>query len=336
MRAFVTGADSLVGRHVVERLVKLGDEVSCLVGPAADLALFEDLGVTLRRGSINDPGSFVDLCHSADIVYHLESTDQPEDLAELRRVNIGGVSRVADACAAAPEPPILLLLSSLAAAGPSTMEVPRVESDPPDPVSDYGRSRLAGEREARRRAGRLPVTVVRAPVVFGEHDRELLEMFRLAERGWSVSPSLRQQRLSLVHAADLAQVIVAAAERGERLPDHPEDMTGVGLYYAGDDQRPTYGDLAQMLGEAVGRGAVKVLPTPGALAFGLAAVAQAVSWVTRRPALLTIDKAREATAGSWMCSAAKAKAQLRVKLRIGLSERLRQTADWYREAGWLD
>lgn len=336
MKAFVTGGAGFIGRHLVERLVKLGDEVSCLVGPDDDVEVFEEMGVTLRYGTLADPAGWADLCQSVEVVYHLKGTDQAADGAELRRVNVGGVARVADACAAAATPPVLLLLSSLAAAGPSDAEQPLVETDPARPVSAYGRSKLEGEATARQRAGRVPITVVRPPVVFGEHDREMLELFRLADRGWSVNPGIRPQRLSLVHAADLAHLMVTAAERGERLPgpDAPE-QPGRGIYYAGDDQRPTFADLAQLIAEALERGPVRVVKSPQALTFGVAAVAEAVARFRGRPAVLTIDKAREATAGSWMCSSKKARNQLALKWRMSLTERLRETAEWYRQAGWL-
>lgn len=336
MKAFVTGANGFIGLHVVERLVKLGDDVTCLVSPGTDLTALESMGVALRIGDVHDPTRFADLCRSVDVVYHLEGSDQAGDQSALRRVNAGGVARVADACASAETPPVLLVLSSLAAAGPSDAEIPRVEGDPPQPVSAYGRSKLEGEEAARRRAGRVPITVVRPPMVFGEHDRETLELFRLADRGWSMAPSLRAQRLSLVYAGDLAQLVVTAAERGERLPASAgEGQPGEGIYYAGDDQRPTFADLGQLLGEAVGRGPVRVVSTPYPLTFGIAAVAEAYARFKGRPAALTIDKAREATAGSWMCSSRKAREQLGLKFRIPLAQRLTETAEWYRGEGWL-
>ncbi|MCA9537362.1 MAG: NAD-dependent epimerase/dehydratase family protein [Myxococcales bacterium] len=336
MRAFVTGSTGFIGRHLVERLIKLGDEVTCLVRPTADVGSLEAMGVKLRLGDVTDPHSFADLCANVDVVYHLAGVIRASDTTEMWRVNEGGVARVIDACAAATTPPIFVLMSSLAAAGPSDAEIPLVEDDAPAPISEYGRSKLAGERAARARAGRVPVTIVRPPVVFGEYDRETFELFRLADKGWHVVPGMRQQRLSLVHAADLAHLTVEAGERGERVPGPGiEAPAGVGVYYAGDDQRPTFHDLGQLLGEALGR-EVRVVNPPQALSWGLAAVAELAARVRGKPTLLTLDKMREATAGSWMCSSRKAREQFGLKMRMSLTQRLTQTAEWYREAGWLE
>jgi nucleoside-diphosphate-sugar epimerase len=43
----------------------------------------------------------------------------------------------------------------------------------------------------------------------------------------------------------------------------------------------------------------------------------------------------EALAGSWTCSSAKVRKQLGWSPAATLAERLRETAQWYRQAGWL-
>ena len=50
---------------------------------------------------------------------------------------------------------------------------------------------------------------------------------------------------------------------------------------------------------------------------------------------MNLDKAREITAGSWICSARTAKEELGFSVGAPLLERLRQTAEWYRKEGWL-
>ena len=61
------------------------------------------------------------------------------------------------------------------------------------------------------------------------------------------------------------------------------------------------------------------------------------SFRTRDLAYVADRKAKmaEALAGSWMCSSAKARTQLGWSPAATLAERLRETAQWYREAGWL-
>ena len=65
------------------------------------------------------------------------------------------------------------------------------------------------------------------------------------------------------------------------------------------------------------------------------AVAEVAGRCSGQPSLLNRDKIREATAASWACSAAKARGQLGFAPALPLDARLRQTAEWYSEHGWL-
>ncbi|MDD1735774.1 MAG: hypothetical protein LUO92_04995, partial [Methanothrix sp.] len=60
-----------------------------------------------------------------------------------------------------------------------------------------------------------------------------------------------------------------------------------------------------------------------------------VSAVRRRPGWIGRDKIAELLAGSWTCSSEKARQQLGWSPAAPLADRLRETAQWYREAGWL-
>ena len=146
--------------------------------------------------------------------------------------------------------------------------------------------------------------------------------------------------------ADLVKLLIATAEKGERLRGQlqaPGDesaaldsaATGQGLYYACCDQAPTLGELAQMIAHAAGRRRAIVLPLPATVTWSVAAVLELLAHVSRRPAALNLDKAREATAGCWTCSARKAAEQLGFVPDMPLAKRILETVRWYREVGWL-
>ncbi len=330
MKVLVTGSNGFIGRHVVRRLVSLGEEVACLVRPTSDVEDLARMGVEFRVGDVRDRESLSDVVGGVDAIYHLAGVGASGD---MQAVNVGGVENVVDACAARETPPVFVLVSSLAAAGPAPDATPHTEALPAAPISEYGRSKLAGEQAARARAERVPLSIVRPPVVFGEHDRDTLELFRLAARGWHLVPTLQDHHLSLVHASDLAHLLQVVADMGERaMPGGPPDQ---GLYYACCDERPSFAELGPMLARAMGCEAPRVVKAPEQLAWGIAAFSELAGRVLRRPSLLNLDKIREATAGSWTCSGSKAREQLGVRFRMTLQERLDQTARWYADKDWL-
>ena len=73
------------------------------------------------------------------------------------------------------------------------------------------------KRAAEPFADRVPITIVRPPIVLGEPDRMGLPLFRsIARFGVHMVPGLDRRRFSLIDADDLVQLLILAAQRGKR------------------------------------------------------------------------------------------------------------------------
>jgi nucleoside-diphosphate-sugar epimerase len=332
----VTGASGFIGRHLARRLIERGDRVSCVVRATSPIDELRSSGARLIVGDATDrAGMERALAESrAGVVFHLAGLLKAVRTADFARVNAGGVESVAAACAGRAGRPLLVVVSSLAAAGPCAGDQPRVEGDSPAPVSAYGRSKLAGELAAARHAGEMEITIVRPPIVFGPGDRGVLEMFRpIAHTGLHVVPGSMERRVSLIHVADLVELLLLAAGKGERL--RPDGAPGQGIYFVAADQDPTYAELGQAIARAMGKKRATVVHVPGPLVRLVGRCGDALGRVRQRPGWVNSDKMAEALAGSWMCSSAKARTRLGWSPAATLAERLRETAQWYRQAGWL-
>lgn len=151
MRWLITGAGGFTGRHLVGRLRAEGREVVALGengGPAADLLDPQSMRDALRAAS---PSVVVHLA-AISFVAHAES-------AAFEHVNVGGTRNLLAAAAALTTPPRVILASSAAVYGRHAGCAH--EELAPEPVNDYGRSKLAMERMASAWAGRLPLVTTR-------------------------------------------------------------------------------------------------------------------------------------------------------------------------------
>lgn len=337
-KILVTGASGFIGCHLVPALVRRGHEVTCLARKQSNFDRLAGFDFRRAEGDVCNIDSLRRAVAGHDAVFHLAGLIKATHAKQYFDVNCNGMGNVAAACAAVATPPVLLIASSLAAMGPSTRHRPRVESDPPAPVSQYGRSKLAGEQEARKWAAAVPISILRPPIVFGDGDPGTLEIFRpIARLGLHVVPRVVTQRVSAIHAADVAAAMVLASEHGRRLLSDPTDGTAAaqGCYFLAAERDVTLHELGRMIGAALGRRRTLVLPMslPGVWVFGLCT--EALGRLRGRPRPFNLDKAREALAGSWTCSAAAAARDFQFSVAKPLEARLGQTADWYREHGWL-
>jgi nucleoside-diphosphate-sugar epimerase len=333
-RTLVTGSTGFIGRHVVQRLRERGNQVRCLVRRLPDGPGDGSLEYVL--GDLTRPETLDAAVRGIDRVYHAAGATLVLSTKTYARINDAGTRHLVEACARRSSPPTIIHISSLAAAGPTDPEHPRVEAQPEKPVSAYGRSKLAAEHHLKRFADQVPVTVLRPPAVFGPWDPNMLRLFQTVRRGFNFVPGRSDKRLSLLYVEDLVTAMLLAAERGRRLATDREGPAAErGIYFLAIDQYPTLAELGREAAAALGVTSVWTVRLPLPLCWLFAFVAQTIARVRGKPALFIPDKMREATAGSWICSSHKAKTEIGFTCATTLAEGFRLTADWYLRHGWL-
>jgi len=324
VRAFVTGGTGFVGAHLVQALRARGDRVTCLVRNAAKAQALGWTDVRLVRGDLEDAVALRDGCAGAEVIYHVAGRISARDMDEFMHVNRDGTANVLEAAAQGGGPPgRFVFVSSLAAAGPTVPGKPIDETRPPSPVTPYGQSKLAAELLVRAMAG--PWTIVRPPTVYGEWDREVLKIFKLARMGVAPVFGDGSQELSVIYAGDLAAALVAAATA-------PAAATRV--YFAAHSAVITSRELVRAIGRALGR-EPRIVPLPGPLVRGLLWTIGSIAHLAGRATLLSGDKAAEFLAPAWTCRSDALTRDAGWRADTDLETGLRRTAAWYRREGWL-
>ena len=325
MRAFVTGGTGFVGAHVVRALRARGDAVTCLVrDEAKGRAQGWDDSVRLVRGDLGDRAALIAGCDGADVVFHLAGLISAGGLPEFLTGNRDGTARVLEAAAAAPHPPRrFVYVSSLAAAGPTQPGHPIDETRPPAPVTDYGRSKLAGEIVVR--SASIPWTIVRPAIVYGEGDRQTLRLFKIARAGFSLTIGDGAQELSIVYAPDAAAAMLAAAAA---------PAAAGRTYFAAHRSATTGRELALAVARAMDRRSRVVRIPPSAVRAALWTIGS-VARVAGRSSVLSAERANEFFAPAWTCRSDALERDSGWRAATDLDTGLRRSAAWYRAQGWL-
>ncbi|MCM2373288.1 NAD-dependent epimerase/dehydratase family protein [Aporhodopirellula aestuarii] len=346
-RYLVTGANGFIGRHVVDRLLAAGDEVVTLSRSQSEES---DHGGQLRRvaADVRDSAKVSGAMNSVDRVIHLAAAVATRSLTLSESINVEGTRVVASAAAAQPNPPTLIYVSSLAVAGTIPDRNPSgpkrdavVESDPCHPVSHYGRTKLRAEGVLHEIADRLPITIVRPPCVFGPGDRNLLALYKTIRSGWNLVLS-KTFRYSYISVTDLIPGIIAAADRGVRLPPLTASAKpDRGIYYLTDPQAVTFVELAEMIAASLDEFAIarrrplRHVRIPRAAGWFAGGCGEVVMRGFGGRVFLNLDKVREGVGGSWVCDGSRAEQELSFRPSAGLAERLIETTIDYHQSKWL-
>jgi uncharacterized protein YbjT (DUF2867 family) len=297
----VTGGTGFVGSHLLRLALAAGFDVRALTRgwkPPEDEIAWVD-------GALDRPDSLVKLASGADAIIHIAGLINARNRAGFEAVNVAGTANMIDAARKAGVRRFVHI-SSLAAREPD--------------LSDYGWSKAKSERLVA--SSGLDWTILRPPAVYGPGDRETLELFKMARRGLVALPP--GGRFSILHVEDLCRLILASL-------DEPDTWSET---YEPDDGRDSGWDhrhFARTLGRLYGRRAATL-----AMPKSLLRIASGLDRLLRRGgAKLTPDRVGYFCHPDWVVAAERRPPEELWTPRVKTPTGLKDTAEWYREQGWL-
>ena len=317
-RILVTGANGFIGARLCRTLSALGADVVAGVRRGAKLEYLSDLDLPHQYGDVTQPETLAELVRDVDVIVHNAGLVKANRTEQLFEVNATGADALMQAALVTGTVSRFIYISSQAAAGPSSGS-PRRESDEPQPITAYGRSKLAGERSLLQYRERMNLQIVRPAGVYGPGDREVFTFFQAVSRGIRPHIGDIDRSISLIFVDDLTAGIAQALPSGE-------------VYFLAESGERTFGELVELVRNAVGKRALKV-PIPGPVFRALGALSQSARLFGAAP-MLTWEKAGEILAG-WQVSIERAVEHFDFAPQITFPEGARRTVEWYRERGWL-
>lgn len=330
-RVLVTGGTGFIGKNLLNRLSLSESEVRVAVRTGGRSRLPASSGMQIHECSMHRLEDWLPLVDGVDTVIHLvgATAGTREELLDVNRDITLGLAR---ACSQVSNPPRLIYVSSLSAAGPSRRFEPRTPGEPSRPISDYGRSKYEGELAALSVANRVPTTILRPGIVFGPGDKEVVRLLDpIARLGINPMAGFHDPRIAFVHVEDLIDAILAAAVRGRTCQGlEPHDHAGQGVYFVADREFITFSQFARFAASGLNCKRVWDLRIPLGIVQSVAWANELLGRLFGLRSTFNPDKIREARCAEWTCDGESAENELGWSPAFRLEQRVHQFASMYR------
>ena len=325
-KILVTGATGFIGGNLVSALAQEGYKVRCLVRKNSRLDFVTPFNPEFFSGDITDIRTLTKSVEGIDAVIHCAGVTRAKVAAEYYRINEDGSRNLYETChQATPSLGRIVHIGSLAGIGPSQDGGPVTEETLPNPISDYGKSKLAGQRIAESFMSRLPICILMPPAVYGPMDRDFLAYFKMIKRGILPMLGKKTRWFSLIHVKDVARAVLACLK----------DKRSTGRsYLLSDNETQSWESMTGTLSRVMGKKPL-VIHLPERMAQGLAFWSEGFSRFIGKAPLLTPQKMNEFLQDAWVCSSNRIREELGFCPVYSLERGLQETLDWYVANQWL-
>ena len=314
----VTGATGFLGHNLIPLLVGRGQRVRALVRPTSDLGFLRECGVELALGDTRDAESVNAAMTGCDAVIHAAGKFRFwGQYDEFVGVNVAGTRNVLEGarCANVQR---FVHISTIAVVGSPRPGTLIAEDTPCQPVDDYQRSKLEGEKLALAyHAGHgLPAIVLRPGAFYGPWGRYAFNrmFFEDPLKGLPLRVHHGRHVTFPIFVPDLCRVIESALTNGQ--PGEIYNVSGLCL---------THHQVNRIVGRLAG---VRTwIEAPGWGMIALAKLWTALSRLTRSEPYYSANMVPYVFC-DWNVSSDKARAELSFSA-TPFEDGARSTLEWY-------
>ena len=324
--AAVTGANGFVGSHLVDYLLSKSFEVRCIVRKSSNLQWLKGKNVKIFDCGLFDKDGLRDAFKDVNYIFHVAGVVKAKDEEGYFKGNVEATKVLLEVASEVKDQiKKFIVVSSQTVSGPALEGKPVTEAMKPNPLTTYARSKLKQEETALSYKDIFPVTICRAPAIFGERDTEIFIYFQVFNRGLTTMIGFDKKELSLLHVADLAEGLYLAAV---------SERSNGEIYFIGSEKFYNWDEVGEITSKVLGKKAFKIR-IPHFIVFTIAAFAQFFAMFSSKPATLNIEKAKDLIQRYWICDTSKAMKELGYTQKVSIEEGIKRTCEWYKQMKWI-
>jgi nucleoside-diphosphate-sugar epimerase len=247
----VTGATGFIGQHLTRKLLDINGDRSVRVvskdDSGSNLYFFREDEVDSRKADISNRESISGIMDGIDVVYHLAAisrNDLSKTWEDFYAANVQGTINLLDEAASAGVKRFVFT-STVEAAGFGDGASPRKETDAPNPVNNYGKSKLAAEREVLSGSRPMECTVLRLPMIYGPGTFLIVpKLFGMVRRGFYPIIGNGSAKMEFCCVDNAVDAIILAGEKKEAAGE---------LFYVSDERSYSIKEVVSAIAESSGK-----------------------------------------------------------------------------------
>ncbi len=324
--ALVTGANGFVGSHLVDLLLSKNFNVKCLVRKSSNTKWLKEKDVEIINCGFNDKEGLAKAVNNIDYIFHVAGVVKSKKPEGYFIGNVENTKNLLDACLDNNKSvKKIIIVSSQTACGP-TLDGKLVNEDTElHPITTYGKSKREEELLAKSYEDKLPITICRAPAIYGERDTEIFIFFDTFNKGLMTTIGMKDKNISLIHVVDFVKGLYLAAVN--------INSTGK-LYFISSEVIYNWTQIGDITSKVLNKRPIKI-KVPHFIVYTIAAIAQFFAMFSSKAATLNLEKARDLVQSDWTCDTSKAVKELGYRQEISAEDGIARTCKWYKEVGWL-
>lgn len=325
-KVFLTGITGFLGHHVAQALHRQGYEIHALIRQAQKPDSL-DIPFHAVQGSLSNCETLTPLLSQMDAVIHLAGKIKAHSPEEFNETNQQGTQNLVHSLLkASPKPLLYVHVSTIAVLGPDVdgsdfCKRPELCH----PVSWYGESKRRGEMEVQELAGKMRTVILRPPVLYGPHDKEMFALFKSIQNGIAPLFSDGKNQVSVCYIKDIADCIVSFLDKA---PAQDE------IYCLDDGSIHDWRSLSNDLAEVIGK-TPRFISIPPALFKVGAFFSELYARLSGKAQIFTRNKIKEMEQKSWVCGNEKLRKTRDWKPQYSFKEGAKITYDFYLKNHWL-
>lgn len=324
MKIFLTGATGFIGSHLAEEIINANYELHCIYRKS--LKWLEPIKnkVHLINADLFEVNKYKTSLQSVDIVIHCAGVTKANNPMDYYEVNYGATKVLLQSVAKCnPGLKQFILISSLAAVGPSLENKEVTEDSKAHPVTPYGKSKYLAEKVADKFTTIFPVTTIRPPIVFGPRDTDCLVLFKAVKNNILITTG--KKYLSLIFVKDLVRGIVATIN---------QPKTFNKKFFIANDEVVSQDGLLQEIAGVMNKKTNRIyIPSSLFLIFGY--FCELFNKLSNKSSIINYYEIKSAVEPYWICSNKLAHETIGFKQMYELYDALKLTYEWYIKMKWL-